>query len=100
MLWSLELSVVEAGPPDAFVVPVVGVEPAHWDELRPTLTQLFEPVLPVWTTPTLPVLEFEVELVPPEPDDELPFEEVGWEPWHWFLPSRALMQLDDRVLPV
>jgi hypothetical protein len=46
--------------------------------LRPTLTQLFEAVLPVWTTPALPVLVLsEVDDVPPEPDDEVPVEEVG-----------------------
>jgi hypothetical protein len=46
MLWVLELSEVEVGPPDP-LVPVVGAEPTHSVLLRPTLTQLFEAVLPV-----------------------------------------------------
>ena len=40
--------------------------------------QLDDRVFPVWTTPMLPVLVLsEVDVVPPEPDDEVPLEEVG-----------------------
>ena len=45
MLWSLELSEVDVGPPDPFV-PVGGVEPAHWEKLSPALMQFDDRVLP------------------------------------------------------
>ena len=50
----------------------------------------------------LPVLKLsEVDVVPPEPEDvDVPVEVEGWEPWHSVVLSRALTQLDDRVLPV
>ena len=77
----LELSEVDDVPPEPDVdvpVEVEGAEPWHSVSLRPTLTQLFDPVLPIWTTPMPPVLELsEVDDVPPDPDDEVPVEEVG-----------------------
>ena len=45
MLWSLELSDVEVGPPDP-LVPVLGAVPVHWDELSTALMQFDDRVLP------------------------------------------------------
>jgi hypothetical protein len=100
----LELSEVDDVPPEPDVDVPVEVEGAELPQsvlLRPALMQLDDRVLPVWTTPMLPVLELsDVDVVPLEPEVVVPVEVVGWEPWQSVLLSPAPMQLLDAVLPV